>query len=183
MERRSEIGGVKQSLTEGSNTRSPERDSVAQACRSQDILQAFGKTSWRRQPRNCASQSKGRREGRGPALEGTVREGQISQSLAVPPEAPSHSEQPGRSPVSQLTLPRTSEVEILFPFTRRGSWSPERADHFPEVTQQSCPEPSAPWNHPGSNKVTFRNAVMLSSWTQEGFSSCFTCILASKRPS
>lgn len=85
--------------------------------------------------------------------------------------------------MSQLTLPGTSEVEILLPFTRRGSWSPERADHFPEATQQSCLEPSAPLNHPGSNRMTFRNVLTLSSWTQEGFSSCFTRILASKHHS
>lgn len=113
---------------------------------------------------------------------GQAREGRISQSLAVPPQMPPATQLYilGSTSLSQLTLPGSSEVEILLPFTRRGSWSPERADHFPKATQQSCLEPSAHLNHPGSNRMTFRNALMLSSWIQEGFSSC---ILASKHHS
>lgn len=121
---------------------------------------------------------------------GQAREGWISQSLAVPPEMPPATQStlaalavPGSTSMSQLTLPGTSEGEILLSFTRRGSWSPERADHFPKATQQSCLEPSAHLNHPGSNRMTFRNVLMLSSWIQEAFSSCFTCILASKHHS
>lgn len=131
----------------------------------------------------------GNGRGRGLALEGTRREGADKPKLgSAPTDAPSHQSTlaalavPGSTSLSQLTLPGSSEVEILLPFTRRG-WSPERADHFPKATAKSCLSPWAHLNHPGSNRMTFRNALMLSSWIQEGFSSCFTCNLASKHHS
>ena len=119
MERRSEIGGVKQSLTESSYTRSLEKDSMAQACRSQDIsFRHSGRLPGGGIPALC--QPKQRKAGGYGTCPGGGSEGRADEQQlgGAPRAAPSHPEWPGRTPMSQLTLPRTSEVELLFPFTR-----------------------------------------------------------------